>query len=436
MSRDKTSRRTFIRNGLAAGVAGTALTQMTAASHARVIGANDRINFGIIGCGARGRWLIKNSLEIDSKGAALVAACDVFKSRLEEYRNDREKALGTKPAGYGDYRQLLDKADIDAVVIATPDHQHCGMACDALAAGKHIYVEKPLPGLACDLPALNKLHDTVKMSKLAVQVGTQGASSIGAQAIKKVIQEGKLGKLFRVESTETHVKPYWINYTGPKTEEETDWKAWLYNRPARPFDAKMAAMWMGYSEITSGTIGGWMSHFVNLVHYVTDCGLPKSCVAWGGRYAPTNDPACTCFDQTDVILEYAEGFHTHFATHFGNSLNDESTVFMFEKGVIRCKFGHDPGIPVMSAEGVKKEFKEEPLLSETPPSPLGLHVKNWLDCIRNGRQPNANIDLGYKHGIAVVMGDVSWNIGRKVYFDEAKREVHPIPATADQRTVR
>jgi len=399
---------------------------MTAASYGRVIGANDRINVGVIGCGARGRWLIKNSLEMDSKGVSLVAACDVFKPRLEEYRAEREKALGTKPEAYHDHHKLLENAEIDGVVIATPDHQHCGMACDALAAGKHVYVEKPLPGLACDLPALNKLYETAKASKLAVQVGTQGASSLGAQAIKKVVQEGHLGKLFRVESTETAVKPYWVHYKGPATETETDWKAWLYNRPYRPFDAKMHAMWMGYSEITSGTIGGWMSHFVNLVHYVTGCGLPKSVVAWGGRYAPTNDPACTCFDQTDVIIEYAEGFHTQFTSHFGNKIDDEKTLFMFENGIIRCRFGHDPGIPVMSAEGVKKEFTPKPLLDEEPPSPLGLHVKNWLDCIRSGAQPNANMDLGYKHGIAVVMGDVSWNVSRKVTFDPKTREVKPV----------
>ena len=436
MSQSKTSRRLFIRQGLAAGAAGIAMSRMTAVSHARTIGANDRINVGIIGCGMRGGWLIKNSIQVDSKGVAIVAACDIFKPRLEDYCNEREKALGLKPKAYHDYHKLLEDGDVDAVVIATPDHQHCGFAMDALAAGKHVYVEKPLPGLACDLPQLNKLYDAVKASKLTVQVGTQGASSLGAQAIKKVIQEGKLGKLFRVESTETHVIPYWTFYKGPATEAETDWKAWLYNRPARPFDAKMHAMWMGYSEITSGTIGGWMSHFVNLVHCVTGCGLPKSAVAWGGRYASTNDPACTCPDQTDVVLQYAEGFHTHFASHFGNNIDDETTLFMFENGVIRCKFGHDPGIPTMSAEGVKKEFKPEPLLGETPPSSLVLHMKNWLDCIRTGQKPNASIDLGYKHGVAVVLGDAAWTQNRKVYFDEAKREVSSVPRTADGLEVR
>jgi predicted dehydrogenase len=222
-----------------------------------------------------------------------------------------------------------------------------------------------------------------------------------------------------------------VNYRGPATEAETDWKAWLYSRPARPFDAKMHAMWMGYSEITSGTIGGWMSHFINLVHYVTGCGFPKSAVAWGGRYAPTNDPACTAPDQTDVVLDYAEGFHTQFTSHFGSDIDNEKTLFMFENGIIRCKFGHDPGNPVMSTEGIDKDFKPTKMLETDPPSPLETHVKNWLDCIRTGAKPNANIELGYKHGIAVVMGDAAWTQNRKVYFDEAKREVGPYKRTVD-----
>ncbi len=426
MPRGTVNRRTFIKKGLAAGTAGLALSRMTAAGYGRVIGANDRINIGLIGCGGRGRGLIQVMREADPEAATLVAACDVHKSRLEDYRNEQEKASGHKPKGYRDPRELLADKEIDAVVIATPDHQHCGFAIDAIEAGKHVYVEKPLPGLACDLPALNKLYDTAKASRLAVQVGTQGASCRGVQAIKKVIEEGKLGKLFRVESTQTLKKPYWVGYKGPETEAETDWKAWLYNRPYRPFDAKMHAKWMGYSEITSGTIGGWMSHFINMVHYVTGCGLPKAAVAWGGRYAPTNDPDCTAPDQTDVVLEYAEGFHTQFTSHFGNAIDNEKTIFMFENGTIRCKFGHMPGNPILSGEGVKKDFEEKPLLEDEPPSPLVLHLKNWLDCIRSGAQPNAHIELGYKHGIAVVMGDVSWNVHRKVTFDPKTREVKPV----------
>lgn len=421
MSQRETNRREFLKEGLAAGLA---VSGLTAASYGRVIGANERIRVGLIGCGGRGRYIAAKAITPENGNATIAAACDIFKSRLQIYLGNAEQQYGAKPKAYADYRRVLDDGDVDAVIIATPDHQHIGMTIDAVRAGKHVYVEKPLPGLACDLPDMNRCYDVVKASKMVVQHGTQGASSIEAKAIRKVIEEGRLGKLFRVESTENHYVPYWMHYSGPAKEEETDWKAFLYNRPARPFDANLHAKWMGYSEITSGTIGGWMSHFVNLVHVVTGCAAPVSAVAWGGRYAPTNDPKCTAPDQTAVLLDYAEGFHTQFTSHFGSDIDNEKTIFMFEKGSIQCKFGHWPGNPTLSSAGVDDKIKPEKLLDADTPDPLPLHVKNWLDCIRSGEQPNAHMDLGYKHGIAVILGDVAWTQNRKAYFDPKKREVH------------
>jgi len=424
MLKRRTDRRTFLRGSVAAGMAGLTAPGLTALSYGRVLGANDRIAVGLIGCGHRGRYLVEHGIKASGDNAAVTAACDIHKSRLEEYAGVAGKMFGARPSLYADHRRLLAEADVDAVIIATPDHQHCGMGIDAVQAGRHAYIEKPLPGLACDLPDLNRLYDAVKASRVAVQVGTQGVSSPGAAAIRKVIEEKRLGRLFRVESTETLRAPYWVGYTGPETEADTDWKAFLYNRPERPFDPVMHAKWMGYIELTSGTIGGWMSHFVTLVHFVTGCKAPVSAVAWGGRYAPTADPRCTAPDQTAVLLDYEEGFHTQFTSHFGSDIDNEKTVFMFEKGCIRCRFGHSPGNPVLSTEGVADDPGAEPLLESEPPHPLTAHVKNWLDCARSGAQPAANMELSHKHGIAVVLGDLAWTLNRKVYYDPAGRAVH------------
>jgi predicted dehydrogenase len=422
---DKTlNRRTFLRQGLAAGAtAGFALSRMTAASYGRVIGANDRINLGLIGCGGRGRGVMNDMVKLPDGNASLVAVADIWKKRLESYPTDAEKAFGARPKAYAGYRKLLDDADVDAVLIATPDHQHAGQCIDAVQAGKHVYVEKPIIGIASDLPELNKWYDTCKASKMAVQNGTQGVSSPAARAVKKAIAENRLGKLFRVESTETATVPYWMHYQGPKTEADTDWKAFLYNRKDRPFDPLMHARWMGYHDITAGTIGGWMTHFINFVHYVTGCDFPTSCTAWGGHYAPTNDQRCDAFDEQMVMLDYPNGFHTQFTSHFGSSIADETTIFMFERGCIRGRFGHWFGNPLLSSEGVNDAIKPEKLLEADPPYPVADHVKNWFDCIRNGGQPNAGPDFGYKHGITVIMGDLSSMTGRKVKFDKEKREV-------------
>lgn len=423
MATRKPSRRTILRHGLAGAAAAAVVSRMTTASYGRAIGANDRINLALIGCGGRGRYILQNMAKPCDPNIGLVAVCDIWKSHLAHYTGEAEKLFGTRPKACADYHNVLEDADVDAVIIATPDHQHAGQCIDAVQAGKHAYVEKPIIGIADDLALLNKWYDVVKAGKVAVQNGTHGVSCPAARAIKQFIAEGKLGRLFRVESTETDTRPYWVNYRGPTTEADTDWKAWLDNRKDRPFDAHLHACWMGYHDITSGTIGGWMSHFINMVHFVTGCGFPVSATAYGGSYAPTNDRRCDAPDQAAVLLDYAEGFHTQFTSHFGSSLGSESTVFMFEKGMIRARFGHWLGNPTFSSEGVSDAVKPQQMLKEEPPYPGAAHVKNWFDCIRNGGQPNANVEFGYKHGIAVILGDAASTTGRKVYFDKNKREI-------------
>ncbi len=421
------SRRTFVRRGLVSGAAaGWALSRLSAASYARVIGANDRINLGLIGCGGRGRYIMEHMVKKSGVNAGLTAVCDVWKHRLETYPAEAEKLFGAKPKAYADYRKLLEDADVDAVVIGTPDHQHMGQTIDSVQAGKHVYVEKPIAAVMNEMADLNRCYDVVKNSKRVVQNGTQGVSGPAAPALKQFIADRKLGKLFRIESSESLVVPYWVNYKGPQTEAETDWKAWLYNRKDRPFDAHLHACWMGYHEITSGAIGGWMSHFINMVHYVTGCELPVQAMAWGGKYASSNDARCDAPDQVTVMLDYAEGFCTQFTSHFGNTRDSEGTVFFFEKGIVRCGFGHYIVNPAYSSEGVDDSMKPKKLLDVDPQYPGPDHVKNWCECIRGGGRPNADMEFGYKHGVAVIMGDAAYCLGRKVAFDKASREIKPV----------
>jgi len=201
MREDTISRRGFIRASAAAGAA-LALPQMTAASAARAIGANDRINLGLIGCGGRGRWILQNMVQPANANTALVAAADIWRLRQETYPDEAAGLYGLKPRMYADYRELLDDPDVDAVIIATPDHQHCRQTIDAVRAGKHVYVEKPIAPVASDLKELNECYDVVTDSKRAVQHGTQGMSCPAARAVKEFIAAGTLGRLFRAESNE------------------------------------------------------------------------------------------------------------------------------------------------------------------------------------------------------------------------------------------
>ncbi|KPL11044.1 hypothetical protein AMJ85_04780 [candidate division BRC1 bacterium SM23_51] len=428
MKRPKSNRREFLQKSLLTGAGAAIATSMlpaaTRRTAGRAIGANDRINIGLIGCGGRMGYLVRVAKDADAN-ATVTAICDVWDQQRNSWTTSIEKMFGAKPQTHADYRKLLETADVDAVIIATPAHQHCGQVIDAAQAGKHVYVEKPIAPLMESLEPLNKCYDAVKKAGIVIQHGTQGSSAAETFALKDFFAEEKLGKVFRIESTINHYVPYWNQYKGPQEEKETEWKAFLYDKSYRPFDADQHAAWMGYYDFSSGPIGGWMAHFSNFVHAVTGCECPVAATAFGGIYAPTSDRRRTAPDNVTVILEYPERFYTQFVTHFGSSLNTETTFFMLGKGLVQTRFGHYPGNPVYSSRGVDDSIPETKLLEEDPPYPGQAHMANWLGCIRNGSRTNANMEMGYKQGIAVVMGDTAYRLGRKVIFDKAKREIRP-----------
>lgn len=423
---EETNRREFLRSSILAGATVGTVAHLSAASYGRIIGSNERINLGVIGCGIRGRYIVENMIPPANADLRIVAVSDIWKHRMGTYPDQVAKLFDEKPQAYADYRDVLENQDIDAVIIATPAHQHCGQLIDAVSAGKHVYVEKPIAPLMESLDELNKCYDVVKASDVVVQHGTQGISGPQMPALRDFLASGRLGKMFRVEASVSLIQPYWNYYTdGPKTEDETNWKQFLYGKPDRPFDPDVHAAWMGYYDYSSGPMCGWMSHFSNFVHAVTESECPRTATAWGGRYTPNSDRRRTAPDNVCVVLEYDDGFYTQFVSHFGSEYNTETTNFMLEKGMVKCRFGHDPGNPVFSSEGVSDEVPEQKLLDEDPQYPGAAHIRDWAQAIRNNTQPVANMDLGYKQGIAVVMADTAYRLQRKVAFDPATRTIKP-----------
>ena len=417
------TRRRFLHTGMSAGMTAAVVARgLEAAAYARVADANERIRIGQIGCGGRNRWhtqWVKNVAE--QANATVMAACDVWKQQVESMVSHIKRRFEGDVKTFTDYRKMLEDKDIDALIIATPDHQHCGQLIDAVKAGKDVYIEKPI---AMEMDELNRACDVVKASKCVVQHGTQGRSTPGRAACSALYKSGTMGKLFRVESTETAYTPYWNYYACPASEADTDWKAFLYNRADRPFDADQHGCWMGYHDFSSGPIGGWMSHFSDFVHGVTGCGFPLAAVAHGGIFAPTTDKRRTAPDTVTVVVEYAEGFVTHFTTHFGSAVDNETTTYFFEKGTLRTAFGHSPGDCVVSGEG--SDHPERPREKKSLEQPATQdHMLNWLECIRTRKQPAAHMDAGYKQGVAVVLGDLAYVAGKKMVFDPAKREIRP-----------
>ncbi len=417
----KPNRRDFIKTGAAVSSAAV----WSQLQPKRVYSANEKIRVGIIGCGGRGSfhmgWIHRASQEVPVE---IVAVCDVWKDKVESAANFVEQRFELQPTIYRDHQALLEDPEVDAVVIATPDHLHCPHLIDAVRAGKDAYVEKPI---ALDLEILNQTYDVVKASDCVVQHGTQGRSSQGAAGTKAFLQSGQLGKILRVEESRSHYLPYWNHYQGPESEKQTRWREFLYNRNYRPFNQDQHGAWMGYLDFTNGTVGGWMSHFSDFIHYCLECDFPRFAVGHAGIFSPTSESQRTAPDTTTVILEYPEGFVTSYTTHFGNAANDY-TMFFGSQGTMSIDMpdGNDRlGInPRVSGEGSEHPNKVKEG-TEVEDIEQDDHMVNWLKCIRDREQPNADMDKGYKQGVAVILGDRACVERRMMMFDPIKREIIP-----------
>ncbi|MBL8211809.1 MAG: Gfo/Idh/MocA family oxidoreductase [Bryobacterales bacterium] len=387
----------------------------TALSYQRILGANDRIGLGLIGCGQRGiRALEKEALSHrEATNIDFIAVCDIWKQHAEEAAEFAKQAQGTAPRTMRAYRELLASKDIDAVLIATPDHQHATMLTDAVRAGKDAYCEKPL---AMEMKELLTCVDTVKKSDRVVQMGTQIRSLPSSMAAKAFVAQGGLGKIFKVEQSRNGLKPYWHAY-GKRTlsAEDTDWKAFLFNRKDRPFDAEQHAGWFGYRDFSRGAHANLAVHFFDLLHHITGVSIPKRAMTMGGFYRFKDN--YTAPDSIETILDY-DDFLVRYSSAFGTSAGNY-LKFFGTKGTLDAATWNGKPFPIIreGAEDPVPEGTTIPVMESDP------HMLNFLKCLRTRQQPNAPIDAGYAHSIAVILSDESYIRGRRMVFDPVKRQV-------------
>ena len=379
----------------------------------RILGANDRISVAVIGCGGRG--LVGEVLEFRNEtNADLTVVCDTWKPQREKAAAAVQKAGGREPKMVVHYQDVLAMKDIDAVVISAPDHLHCTMLRDAVKAGKDVYVEKPL---AMNMQELIEAVDTVKQSDRVVQVGTQVRSWPPSVAAKEFVHSGGLGRIFKIEQSRNSYKPYWHSYgERPVQEADVDWKAFLQNRKFRPWNADQYTAWYGYREFSLGPQTGFMSHFVDLVHFVTGVDFPKHATAFGGTYRWKDER--TAPDSFEAILEY-EGFLVRYNTAFGTDSNSYMKFFG-TRGVMDATEWDKPWV-LAGQQGEPDAIAAGTKIPELPSTP---HMKNWLECMRSRKQPAAPIEAGYRHAVACLMADEAWVHGTRMVYDAAKRRIH------------
>lgn len=419
-------RREFLKSSatLAAGAALAAGTPfgLSAAENKRVIGANSRIRIAQLGCGSRGQTAHMTGIHKHAATANfdVVAVCDTWKTHRDQAAAKAKEWYGKEPKKFTDYRELLAMDGIDAVMVATPDHLHTEHLEACAKAGKHIYIEKPL---ATEMDKLVRAFDAAKAAQAQgsiIQVGTQLRSLPGIAGARELVKSGILGKITRVDETRNAEKPYWYGYLGRDVKEaDCDWKAFLGDRKARPFDARQYAAWYGYYEFCQGPVPQWGAHFLDLMHYVTDCGMPETCMCIGGVTYWKDENKFTTPDNVMATWMYPGGMMVTSSNNFGNS-SGNLRKFFGDKGTL------DVGnwnAPTYSAEGGPKRDGKIRGKQEVVPVERPDHFLNWLQCMRSGETPHASIDAGYQHAVAVLMAVISYDTGKKTTYDAKQRKI-------------
>ena len=443
MSASKTSRRDFIKV-TGAGIAGTALTS-TASSYARIAGANDRIGVGIVGFSDRTRSsLIPSFLKVaPGLNFEFVAVSDIWNRRRDEGAAYIQKLAGKQIAQARNNEELYDRKDVQAVMVGTADFQHATHGIEAVKAGRDAYVEKPMAHTMEDARALRA---AVKGSERIVAVGTQRRSSPTYQKAYEFINSGKFGDIVSVEMTWNVNQPG--RWRRPKLvpqlrEADTDWKRYLINRPFEPFDPRKYLEFRLFWPYSSGIPDQWMVHQIDTVHWFTGLPRPRGVVANGGIYqwkdGRKNWDTMTAVFDYGPLNDPSKGFQVIYSSRMSNSAGGVKELYRSNGGTLdldKNQVTSEGGLTEkFAAEMDMKPFllptvslmqtsSEATVSADTGADDMTVaNVRNWLESVRSRKQPNAHIEAGYSHSVALCMTIAAIQSGQRVSFDDAKQDV-------------
>ena len=402
----KLSRRGFLKTiakGAAGGVAGGLLLSAGRADGAWV-GANDRIRLGIIGCGNMGRAHMYSLAYRDD--CELVAICDVFKPRYEEVAPNIETITGKKPATYQDYRYVLDRNDVDAIFVVTPDHWHPLITIHGCEAGKDVYVEKPASPTVAEGRAM---VDAARRYGRVVQVGTQQRSMPVFQKAIQIIHDGRLGPITAATA--------WIgpnHHTNIETPEEVpeglDWDMWLGPSPWVPFSWQRFGGHMSWHDYCrGGELSNWGVHLIDILHWGIQQDRALSVQAVG--HSHQGQAGADNYQNIDVFYEY-EGCTLTWEQRHHNFHNNRGGGQKFQG--TQGQLFVDRGSYEVMPEGLGIErYVGEPERTWANAD----HHQNFFDCIRSRRRPRTDIEIGHRSTTAVNIGGIALKVGRKLYWD-------------------
>lgn len=442
----KNSRRDFIKR-TALATTGTYLGALgfSAKSYSNIIGANDRVRVGVVGYSDRFVGSLLPCFLEHHKGMNfdMVAVSDIWKIKREEGQNELKQKLGHDIKACRNNDELYSTKDIDAVIISTADFQHALHTIEAVQAGCDTYTEKPFAETMEDNRAALK---AVRESKKIVQIGSQRRSGSNYHAAHAFIQSGKFGPITMVELSWNVNQPgRWRRPDRVKQmrEADTDWKRFLMNRPFEAFDPRKHLEFRLFWPYSSGMPGQWMSHQIDTVHWFSGLKHPRSVVANGGIYAWKDgrknwDTMTAVFDY-GPLNDLTSGFQVTFTSRMHNGKENPAEIYYSNGGELNLntnKISSTGGLEERHAKSMNMQANLLPDMDISATAEKVVtsantggdsltsgHMRNWMECVRSRKEPNAPIEVGYSHSIASIMTTAAARSGMKATFDEQKQEI-------------
>ena len=380
---------------------------------ARGFMANDTLNVACIGTGGRCRTLMKSLAQVP--GVRIAAVCDIYDKHL-----DAAKALADpKALAAANYREVLDRKDIDAVLIGSPDHWHVPMTVDACGAGKDVYVEKPLTHSPSESRTVVEAQDR---NKRIVQVGTQQRSMPHFQKAYELLKQGRIGRVLKVHMTWNRNTASRMTRTATGVDPKgVDWKAFLGNAPDQPFDDYKFRNWRWFWDFGGGLLTDLMVHWLDVAHWFLDLDHPVKATAVGDHVASRG--VWETPDTIQCVLSYPNEIQLYFEGTFSNARNGAMIEFMGTDATLYLDRGR---YEIYPERGLGQP---ESLILGTDPhrgrdfydKPDGelLHLTNWVECVRSRKRPNCPADAGIGAAAGAHLGNRAFRSGQVANWSDA-----------------
>lgn len=402
------TRREFLET--AAATAAAALTAGYTAT-SRGYAANETLHVACLGTGGRCRKLMESLRGI--AGVRLAAVCDVWDVHLDMGR----QLADPRAAVAKDYRALLERDDIDAVLIGAPDHWHVPMTVDACAAGKDVYVEKPLTHTVAEGQAV---IDAQNKHQRVVQVGTQQRSMPHLQRACEIVRSGQLGAIHKVHLTWNRNAPRHVLSKLEVDPSTVDWKKFLGTAPDQPFDPYRLRNWRWFWDFGGGILTDLMVHWIDVAHWFLELDHPQTAVTIGDNFQTQG--LWQTPDTVQTLLRYPQQkAQAYFEGTFVNARNAAMIEFMGTEATLYCDRGRYEVIP----ERKSKVPADVMILGEGPrgadfytqPDGELLHLANWVECVRSRRQPNCPAEAGVAAAAAAHLGNRAYRSNQAARWD-------------------